>query len=194
MRYLRSHGLLGASGLAALMASPVAVAGQEEGGGSAIFSLEYGLVLWTWILFLITLAILAWKVFPAIAGGLEERQRKIQDAIDEARNSREAAERYREEQREALEAARREAQSYMEEGRAAAEGLKKEILAEAHQQQKDLLDDARRELEVEREKLAEDLRRESIEVSIAAAERLMRAHMNAEENRRLVTGYMSELQ
>ena len=56
--------------LVAVPAIAVAQERSEEAADPAIFSLEPGLVIWTWILFLITLAILSWKVFPMIAGGL----------------------------------------------------------------------------------------------------------------------------
>lgn len=168
-------------------------AAEPEGAGSAIFSLDPGLVIWTWVLFLITLAILSWKVFPMIAGGLEERQRKIQEAIDEAHRSRAEAEKYLAEQRQVLDEAGRKAKEYMERGREAAENTRKEILAEAREQQLALIEEAKREIQVERDQLVEDVRREAIDVSIAAAERLMRANMNSDENRRLVTDYVSEL-
>ncbi len=180
------------AGVAILAATPSVLFAQEE-GGPAIISLNLGLVIWTWVLFLLTLGILAWKVFPFIAGGLEERQRKIQESIDEARRSRDEARALLDDQNQALEAARREAQDLIEKSRSTAESLKKEILAEAKEQQSALLVDARRELEMERDQLREDLRREAVEISLSAAERLIRARLDADENRRLVEEYVSEL-
>ncbi len=177
----------------ATLLGPLALRAQEEGGGSAIFSLNLGLVIWTWILFGLTLGILAWKVFPAIAGGLEERHAKIQGAIDDARRAREEAEALRAEQQSALDAARRQAQETVEKARHAADGLKKEILEEARTQQAAMLADARRELDLEREKLREDIRREAVDIAIAASERLMRKRLDADENRRLVSRYVAEI-
>lgn len=182
--------------LVALWAAPAWLAAQEHGaaeGGSAIFSLDIGLVIWTWVLFLLTLGVLAWKVFPFIAGGLEERQRKIQDSIDEARRAREEAERLREERREELEAARREAHDLVERAREAGERLKEELLEEGRRDQEELLERARREIARERKELVEAARREAVEVALAAAERLLRKRLDAEENRRLVREYMTEV-
>ncbi len=184
-------GRVAAAAFVLIGASPVALLAQE--GGSALFSVNLGLVIWTWILFLLTLGILAWKVFPFISGGLEERQQKIQDAIDEARRARDEAQKMRQEQQAALERSRREAQELVEKARAAGDGLKKEILAEAKVQQAAMLADARRELEAERQQLREDVRREAVEISLAAAERLIRARLDSDENRRLVGEYVSEL-
>lgn len=180
-----------AGGVAVLVAIPSALVAQE--GGAAIMSLNIGLVIWTWVLFLLTLGILAWKVFPFIAGGLEERQRKIQESIDEARRSRDEARSLLDDQNRTLETARREAQELIEKGRAMAESLKKDILAEAKEQQSAMLADARREMEMEREQLREDLRRETVEIALSAAERLIRSRLDSDDNRRLVEEYVSEL-
>lgn len=185
--------MTGAGLLAGLLtAAPAALAAAEE-GGSAIFSLDLGLVIWTWVLFLLTLGVLAWKVFPMIAGGLEERRAKIQGAIEEAQRQREEARKLLEEQKEALGEARREAQRILEEGREAGERLRQEILEEAREEQEEMLARARKEMERERERLAEEVRREAVDLSIAAAERLIRTRLDSDENRRLVEDYVREL-
>ena len=183
-------------GLAALAASPVVALAQEhveEAGGNPIFSVNPGLVIWTWVLFLLTLGILAWKVFPAISGGLEARHQNIQASIDEAHKARDEAKALLAQQQAELDQARRESQEMIERARSAAEGLRKEILAEAKVQQEGLLADARAEIGRERDRLREDLRRETVEVSIAVAERLIRTRLDAEDNRRLVEELVGEL-
>jgi len=172
---------------------PSLLLAQGGGAGSALFEIDPGLVIWTWILFLTTLGILAWKVFPAISGGLEERHAKIQGAIDDAHKAREDAEAMRAEHQAALDAARRESQETIEKARGAAEGLKKEILAEAKAQQVAILDDAKREIGIERDKLRHDIRKEAVDIALAASERLLRVRLDADENRRLVGEFVSEI-
>lgn len=183
-------------GLAAagvLLWAPTPLAALQE-GGTQIFSLDLGLVIWTWVLFLLTLAVLAWKVFPWIAGGLEERREKIQGAIDEAQAEREEARRLLEEQKQELAEARRQAQDIIDEGREAGERLRKDILEEAREEQEKMLARARKEIAQERERLVEDVRREAVDVCIAAAERLVRARLDSDEDRRLVREFVSELE
>ena len=165
----------------------------QEGGGSAVFSVDLGTVVWTWVLFLLTLGVLAWKVFPMIAGGLEERRARIQGAIDEAQQQREEARKLLEEQKEELAEARREAQDIIEEGREAGEHLREEILEEAREEQEKMLARARKDIERERDKLMEDVRREAVEVAVKAAERLMRARLDRDQDRELVRDYVSEI-
>lgn len=180
-------------GAACLLAVPALLSAVQEEGGGAIFSVNLGLVIWTWVLFLLTLGVLAWKVFPFIAGSLEERQRRIQEEIDAARREREEAERFREEQRREMEESRREAQRIVDKGREAGENLRQQILAEAREEQQELLRRARQELAREREQLREGVRREAVDIALAATERLLRERVDAEENRRLVRDYVSRI-
>ena len=177
------------------LAMPAALAAQEAAheGGSPIFSVDIGLTLWTWVLFLLTLGVLAWKVFPAIAGGLEERQNKIQDAIDQAAEDREEARRLLERHRKELSEARQHAQEIVAESREAAERLREEMLEEARREREQMAERARKELERERERLSAEVRREAVDVALAAAERLLKERMDSEDDRRLVEDYVAQL-
>ena len=176
-----------------LMPTPLYGAVAQDSGG-AIFSLNIGLVIWTWVLFLLTLGILAWKVFPLIAGGLEERQRKIQEAIDSAREDREEARRLIEEQTRELSRARQEAQRLLDETREAAGRLRQELVAGAEAEKVDILERARREMDRERQRVLEQLREETVDISLAAAERLIKARLDSEGDRRLVREYIGSLE
>ena len=176
-----------------LMPTPLYGAVAQE-AGSAIFSLNIGLLIWTWVLFLLTLGILVWKVFPLIAGGLEERQRKIQEAIDTAREDREEARRLVEEQTRELSRARQEAQRLLDETREAAGRLRQELVAGAEAEKLDILERARREMDRERQRVLEQLREETVDISLAAAERLIKARLDSESDRRLVREYIGSLE
>jgi len=177
--------------LAGLAVPSALSAAEQEAPG--IFSLNLGLAIWTWVIFLITLGVLAWKVFPAISGGLEARQAKIQGAIDEARRAQEEARGILEEHRRQLEAARAEAQSILGESREAGERLRGEILAEARVQAEELVQRARREMTRERDEIMIALRTESVDVALAAAEKLLRRKLDDEESRRFVRDTVVDL-
>ncbi len=190
---LLAAAILGAI-LGALLPTPAYGAMVQEAGSGAIFSLNFGLVIWTWVLFLLTLGILAWKVFPLISGGLEERQRKIQGAIDSAREDREEARRLVEEQTRELQLARQEAQGLLDETREAAGRLRQELVTDAEAEKAQILERARREMDRERERVLEQLRKETVEISLAAAERLIKARLDTEGNRSLVRDYIERLE
>ena len=75
--------------MALLLVAPAPLWAAE----GSVLSINAGLAIWTWVLFLLTLGILSWKAFPAIAKGLETRQANIQAAIDSAREDRDEARR-----------------------------------------------------------------------------------------------------
>jgi F-type H+-transporting ATPase subunit b len=174
----------------ALTALPAPLLAAQESG---IFSISVGLIVWTWVLFLLTLFILARKAFPAIQGALEDRQDRIQGAIDSAREDRDEARRLLDEHQRQLDEARREAKDILRQGRVAGDRLREEILARARSEHEELLDRARKELARDRDELVESLRKEAIDVSLAAAERLIRQELDSEANRKLVREYVQEL-
>ena len=180
------------SALAAVLLAPGMLLAAEEGTPS-VFAVDFGLMFWTWILFLLTVGVLSWKAFPAIAKGLESRTASINDAIEGAKADREEARRLLDEHQRQLDEARLEAKGILQEGREAGERLREEILTQARAEHETLLEKARKEMDREREALVAEVRRDAIDLSIAAAERLISEKLDDEENRRLVRDYMSEI-
>ncbi|MFW6089297.1 MAG: F0F1 ATP synthase subunit B [Gemmatimonadota bacterium] len=192
MNLPRSAGRGLALGLTAVLAAPGLLPAAQDGGPS-VFSVDFGLVFWTWILFLLTLGVLSWKAFPAISKGLEARRRRIEEEIASARRDRDEARRLLDEHQRQLDEARLEAKGILQEGREAGERLREEILAEARKEHEQLLEKARREMDREREELIAAVRRDAVDLSIAAAERLVSERLDDEANRRLVRDYLSEI-
>lgn len=179
-------------GLTAVLVVPgLLVAAQD--GGTSVFSVDFGLVFWTWILFLLTLGVLSWKAFPAISKGLEARRERIEEEIASARRDREEARRLLDEHQRQLDEARLEAKGILQEGREAGERLREEILADARKEHEQLLEKARKEMDREREELVAAVRRDAVELAIAAAERLVSERLDDEANRKLVRDYLSEI-
>jgi len=159
-----------------------------------VLSINAGLAIWTWVLFLLTLGILSWKAFPAIAKGLETRQAGIQAAIDSAREDRDEARRLLDEHQRQLDQARRESKEILQEGRAAGERLREEILAQTRKDNEEMLERARRDLAREKDDLLESVRREAVDLSLRAAEKLVRERLDDDANRRLVREYIAEME
>ena len=178
--------------LAAVLLVPGPLLAAQEGAPS-VFAVDFGLMFWTWILFLMTVGVLSWKAFPAIAKGLESRTASINDAIEGARSDRDEARRLLDEHQRQLDEARVEAKGILQEGRDAGERLREEILTQARAEHEALLEKARKEMDREREALVAEVRRDAVDLSIAAAERLIAEKLDDEDNRRLVRDYMSEI-
>lgn len=156
-----------------------------------IFNLAAGVSFWTVIIFLALMAVLAKFAFPAILGYAAAREQRIQANLDEARRQRAEAESLLEQQRKELASARTEAQALIAEAKTAAERTRNELLNRARTEQEELLARARAEIQGERDRAMESVRREAVDLAIAAAGKLVRQRLTADEDRRLVAEYLA---
>ena len=67
------------------------------------------------------------------------------------------------------------------------------MLAKAREEYDALLNRARKDIDAEKDKAILALRREAVELSIAAASRVIEANLDTEANRRLVTEFLESL-
>ncbi|MBI4542939.1 MAG: F0F1 ATP synthase subunit B [Gemmatimonadetes bacterium] len=159
-------------------------------GGRGPFAVNPGLAIWTLVIFGILLLILAKTAWPAILKAVEEREQKIQEQLDAAAKANAEAQRVLAEYRKQVEAARGEAQELLATGRQAGEKLRDEIIAKGREEQEQLLARARREIQIERERAVAELRREAVELSIAAAGKVIERNLDSEADRKLVQEYL----
>ena len=78
--------------------------------------------------------------------------------------------------------------------RAVAEKERETLLAKAREEYEQLLARARKEIGAEKEKAILELRREAVDLSIAAASKLVEAKLDTDANRRLVMDYLATLE
>ena len=167
--------------------------GSGEGGFTP-FSINTGLIFWTIVVFLVLLGLL-WRFgWPAILKSVEDRERRIQQQLEEAERARVEAQRLLEEHRRMAATAKAEAQELIAKAKAVAEKERAALLAKAREEYDELLKRARKDIQEEREKAILALRREAVDLSIAAAAKLLEAELDTEANRRLVTEYLATLE
>jgi F-type H+-transporting ATPase subunit b len=167
-----------------------------KGGEEAFtpFSINSGLIFWTILVFGLLLVVL-WRLgWPALLKSVEDRERRIQQQLDEAERARAEAARLLEEHKRTIAAARNEAQELVARARAVAEKERQTLLAKAREEYEQLLARARKEIGVEKEKAILELRREAVDLSIAAASKLVEAKLDTDANRRLVMDYLATLE
>src|SRR6266566_4067956 len=93
-----------------------------------------------------------------------------------------------------LAAAKGEAQEILNKAKTVAEKERATLLAKAREEYERLLTRARKEIDEEKEKALLALRQEAVDLSIAAAAKLLDANLDTEANRRLVTEYLAGLE
>src|SRR5438309_11516151 len=112
--------------MAAVSHIPIAA----SSGGSLLISPSVGLMIWTLLLFGISMYIL-WKLaFPRISDALDRRQHAIEESIDHAERIRHDADELLAEYRERLREAREQAQEIIDRARKSADARERETLEE----------------------------------------------------------------
>jgi len=66
-------------------------------------------------------------------------------------------------------------------------------MEKTRQEQEELLERARRDINAERERAVTELRREAVDLSLAAASKLIGERLNSETDRRIVQEYLASL-
>jgi F-type H+-transporting ATPase subunit b len=171
-------------------AAPLAAA---EGETPGLLTPNIGLTFWTIVVFLIVLAVLSKFAFPKILGAVEAREAHLREMSEGAERDRAAAAALVVENQRILDETRARVQEAINESRTSAERIRADMLAETRREQEAMIERARRDIQAERESALEAVRREAVDVSMRAAERLVRRNLDAEDNRRLVREYLGQV-
>jgi F-type H+-transporting ATPase subunit b len=168
-------------------------AGGDEEGGSFLVEPGIGLMVWTLVLFGVSLYIL-WKVaFPRIAEALDRRQKAIEESIDVAERTRREADELLAEYRERLTAARQQADEIVARARKAGEQAEADLVVKGRERREELLEQARKDIETETRRAIQEIRAEVADLTILATEKVTRKTLTAEDQRRLVEEAVAEL-
>jgi len=161
--------------------------------GSFLISPNVGLMIWTLLLFVISMYILAKLAFPRISEALDRRQHAIEESIDHAERVRHQADELLDEYRERLREARGQAEQIVERARRTAEATERDAQENATERREKLLEQTRREIETETRRAIQEIRREVADLTVMATEKVTRKTLTEEDQRRLVEDALSEL-
>lgn len=185
-----------AGALMALLAVTLPEAAWAQGGApgtTPLFSINLGTTVWTTIVFLSLLAIL-WKfAWGPILTAADQREKGIQQALDEAKQRHEEASRLLEEHKQQLAEARKQANEVIAEGKTAAERVRKELEEKARAEAQGIVERAREEIERERDAALQTLRKEAVELALAAASQLLHEKVDQQKDRALVERFLQDV-
>jgi F-type H+-transporting ATPase subunit b len=169
----------------AFAASPVLAAG--------IMDLNPGLTLWTAITFIALILVLSRYAFGPIVKMLDERERSIRGAIDQAKKEREEAEKLLAQQKESLLKAQREAAELAKRSQQEMEAYRSQLTAQAKKESDELVASARKQIEEEKVKAVAELRAQVADLAVGAASRIVRSSLDDKTQRQLVDEYIKDL-
>ena len=161
--------------------------------GSFLITPNVGLMIWTLLLFVISMYILYKVAFPRITAALDRRQKTIEDSIDAANRTRKEADDILAEYRERLKEARGQAEQIIERARKAGEIHERDSEDEAKARREQLMEQTRREIELDTRRAIEDIRREVANLTVAATEKVTSKILTEQDQQRLVQEALSEL-
>lgn len=151
------------------------------------------LAIYTFVVFILLLAILGKFAWPTIIKALEERERAINDHIAAAEARHEDAKRLLAEHEAKLAAAAGEVRALLDEARRDAENTKKAIEEEGKKAAKEELDRALREINRARDAAVQDLAVSSANVAIDLAQKIIREKLTPETNNQIVRDAIAKL-
>ena len=167
--------------------------GGEEEGGSFLVSPDVGLMIWTLLVFGISMYVLAKLAFPRIAEALDKRQKAIEESIDAAEHTRQEAEQILAEYRERLAEARGQADEIVARARKTGEAAENEIVADARAKREEMMEQTRRDIEAETRRAIQEIRKEVADLTVAATEKVTRKSLTADDQKRLVEEALAEV-
>ena len=117
---------------------------------------------------------------------LDQRSAKIKESMEQADQIKEQLAKAEEQVKAQLNTARKEGQVILAQATQLGEKLKEEARAEAKKQAEAIVVKARADIEMERDKAIGEVRREFVDLTVLAAEKVVKETLDKEKHRRLI--------
>jgi F-type H+-transporting ATPase subunit b len=152
-----------------------------------------GLMVWTVIAFGITFFVLRRFAFGPIQRLIDQRRDRIREALDEADKARAEARELRELTAKEREQAKADRENLLDETRRQAQTLFQQARQNADEDLRERLAKNQEELEAENRRVQEQIRRDVVELTLLAAEKVTGKTLDADDQRRLIDETIDEL-
>jgi F-type H+-transporting ATPase subunit b len=158
-----------------------------------LFTLDPGLVIWTWVSFGILFFILSKFVFPPLMENLKNREKTIAKSIDDAAAIEKRLEEIEIEREELLKETNARADELLMKTRSDAEQLKQSLLEKAEKEASAVLEQARKKAVAEREALLRAMQDELADLVCDASEKVIGKAFIGEKEREYSRELVKEL-
>ena len=158
-----------------------------------LLEIDPGLMIWTIITFVVLLIVLRAVVWRPLLAMLDERERRIRDALSGAERARHDAERTLVEYRETLSKAEVDVREKIQRATEAAHAERERIVSESQHHATRLVEDAKAEIQHEKERALQELRQTVGDLAIAAAGKLLDENLDNARNRKIVDDFIHKL-
>ena len=177
--------------LSDLTVARTAAAALAEGSGFNPFEFVPGAAIWTLVIFGLALFPM-WKyVVGPIMKALDDRDKKVEDALAAAERAKKAADDQMAATRAELDRARQEARQMVAEATTRAERQAQDELARARVEADRQLAKAQAEIEAQKRKALEEIRKEVVELAVGSAGAILRRDVDDAAHRRMVEDFLA---
>ena len=161
-------------------------------GGFASLGVNLPLLVVFVVNFIVLFVLLRLFLYKPVLKMLDERAKRTAEAMEQAEATKKEFEQARVEVQKQIEKGRQEGQAIIAQAMQVGERLKEESRQEATKQAQTIVDRTRSELEAERGKIVEGLRREFADIAISAAEKVIKETLDKEKHRKLIEETLRE--
>ncbi len=155
--------------------------------------LDFGLTLWTVVLFAIFAFVLTKLGWKPLLKMVEEREKGIRDSVASAEQARDEAQRLLAQHQEMVREAGRQREEIMKRALADAETVKADIVATARSEADRTLQKAKEQIEREKKLAIQELRATVADLAVEAASRIVQSSLTPEAQKKLVHDFIDDL-
>jgi F-type H+-transporting ATPase subunit b len=153
-----------------------------------------GLYIWTIIVFLVLLALLAKFAWKPLLDALDSRQQSIRTALDDARKAKQELQGIHAESAKLLAQARTEAAEIVSRSRSDADRFREEMKEKARAEAAAFTRNAERSIELETTRALQQIRQEAVDLSVGIASKILQRNVSKEDNERLIEETFRQLE
>lgn len=153
-----------------------------------------GLFIWTILTFLVLVGLLARFAWRPLLEALERRQAMITKSLDEAQRARQELERLQRESAEMMRQARVEAEGIVSRSRSDAEALREELKQKSRAEAAAIVKNAEKQIQIETARAIQQIRNETIDLSVAIASKILRRQVSKEDHEGLIEETLKQVE
>lgn len=150
-------------------------------------------IIATIINFLILYFILRHFLFKPVNDNIDKRQNEIVSKINKTEEDRKKAQELRIENENKLGLAKEKGKNIVEDYKVKAEKVSSDILKGAHEEAETIVKRARVEVEREKEKAADEIKVQVVDLAVLVSSRALEESINEEQHRRLINDFIAKV-
>ena len=151
-----------------------------------ILTPDVTMVILTWLTFFALLFILKKFAWKPILDGLQQREDYIRQSLEDADKAKAQLQTVEQNKKQILEEAKTQAAQIIQQARQSAADMAVEIEKNAKQHARDIVESAHAQTAGERQRVEQELKRETIDTAIHLAEKVLKENLDMDKNRHLV--------